>query len=139
MVALVNRRRASAIPIVLVVAALIIGLIGSAFAVPAALPSPAPDLSLVGQSDLTARPAPTPLGRYPTGAEATVIGSCVSGIDPKTVPTQIAQAFCVCTLNAFEQLYPTYDQFQQAIASGTITDALRTQISNRCVQAIVGG
>ena len=139
MVAHVNRRRASTIPIILVVAALVIGLIGSAFAVPASLPSPTPDVISIGRPDLTAPPAPTPLGRYPAGAEATVVGSCVSGIDPKTVPSQIAQAFCVCTLNAFEQLYPTYDQFQQAVASGTITDALRTQISNRCVQAIVGG
>ena len=139
MVALVTRRRASTIPIILVVAALVIGLIGSAFAAPAARPSPTPDVISIGQPDLTAPPAPTPLGRYPTSAEGTVVGSCVSGIDPKTVPSPIAQAFCVCTLNAFEQLYPTYDQFQQAIASGTITDALRTQISNRCVQAIVGG
>ena len=139
MVALVNRRWASTIPIILVVAALVIGLIGSAFAVPASLPSPTPDVISVGRPDVTAVPAPTPLGRYPASAEATVVGSCVSGIDPKTVPSQIAQSFCVCTLNAFEQLYPTYDQFQQAVASGAITDALRTQISNRCVQVIVGG
>jgi hypothetical protein len=45
----------------------------------------------------------------------------------------------VCTLNSFEQIYPTYDQFQAAIASGAITDQLRTQISTRCTQALIGG
>jgi hypothetical protein len=134
-----RRRRPSALPIILVVAALLIGLLGAAFAGPAISPAATPDVGSVGRSDQTAPPLPTPLGRYPASAEATVLGSCVSGIDPKTVPAQIAQAFCVCTLNAFEQLYPTYDQFQQAVAAGTITDQLRTQISNRCAQAIVGG
>lgn len=134
-----RRRRASAIPIIFVIAALLVGLIGATFAAPSARPSATPEVSSIGRPDLTAPPAPTPLGRYPVSAEATVVGSCVNGIDPQTVPTGIAQAFCICTLNAFEQLYPTYDQFQQAIASGTITDQLRTQISNRCAQAIVGG
>ena len=131
-------RRPSAIPIVIVVVVLIVGLIGAAFAAPPAQPSQDLPITRPGPAQ-TAPPFPTPFGRYPATAEATIVGSCVSGIDPKTVPAPIAQAFCVCTLNAFEQLYPTYDQFQQAIASGTITDALRTQISNRCVQAIVGG
>ena len=134
-----RRRRMSAIPIIVVIAALLVGLIGATFAAPAARPSATPEVSSIGRPDVTAPPAPTPLGRYPVSAEATVVGSCVNGIDPQTVPTGIAQAFCICTLNAFEQLYPTYDQFQQAIASGTITDQLRTQISNRCVQALVGG
>lgn len=137
-----RRRRASAFPIFVVVVLLLVGVIGATFAAPAARPSPTPDLpiSLPGQrSDVTAPPLPTPFGRYPATAEATIVGSCVSGIDPNTVPAPIAQAFCVCTLNAFEQLYPTYDRFQQGIASGAITDELRTQISNRCVQALVGG
>jgi len=134
-----RRRRASALPIVLVIAALLVGLLGATFAAPAARPSPTPEVSSIGRPDQTAPPLPTPLGRYPVSAEATVVGSCVNGIDPQTVPSGIAQAFCICTLNAFEQLYPTYEQFQQAIASGTITDQLRTQISNRCAQAIVGG
>ena len=134
-----RRRRASAIPIILVIAALLVGLIGATFAAPAARPAATPEVSSIGRSDATAPPLPTPFGRYPVSAEATVVGSCVNGIDPQTVPPAIAQAFCICTLNAFEQLYPTYEQFQQAIASGTITDQLRTQISNRCAQAIVGG
>ena len=100
---------------------------------------PTPDVVSIGQPDTTAVPLPTPSGRYPSSAEATIVGSCVNGIDPKTVPPQIAQAFCVCTLNSFEQLYPTYEQFQAAITSGTITDQLRTQISTRCTQALLGG
>lgn len=134
-----RRRRASAVPIVIVVVLLLIGLLGSTFTAPAVRSSPTPDSISTGQRDPSAPPVPTPFGRYPASAEATIVGSCVSGIDPNTVPAPIAQAFCVCTLNGFEQLYPAYDQFQQAIASGTITDALRTQISNRCVQALVGG
>ena len=128
-----------AVPIIIIVTLLVVGLIGSAFAAPAARPSPTPDLISIGQREPSGPPLPTPFGRYPAPAEATIVGSCISGIDPKTVPAPIAQAFCVCTLNGFEQLYPTYDQFQVAIASGTITDTLRTQISNRCVQALVGG
>lgn len=134
-----SRRHSSAVPIVIVVVLLLVGLIGSTFAAPAARPSPTPDVISFGQPDPSTPPLPTPFGRYPASAEAIIVGSCVNGIDPKTVPAPIGQAFCVCTLNAYEQLYPTYDQFQQAVASGTITDALRTQISNRCVQALVGG
>ena len=65
--------------------------------------------------------------------------SCVSGIAPATVPGPIAQAFCVCTLNKYEQLYPTYDAFQRAQTSGAITPQVITDISNRCAQQIVGG
>jgi hypothetical protein len=137
-----RRRRASAVPIIVVVVVLLIGLIGTTFAAPAARPaqqSTAP-VSLPGRSpDQTAVPLPTPLGRYPATAEVSLVRSCLSGIDPNTVPDPLAQAFCVCTLNAYEQLYPTYDRFQQGIASGTITDELRTQISTRCAQALVGG
>lgn len=139
---MIRRRRASAVPIIVVVVLLLVGLIGATFAAPAARPAPTPEgqLALPGQRSVaTAPPLPTPFGRYPVSAEATIVGSCVSGIDPNLVPGQIAQAFCVCTLNAYEQLYPTYDRFQQGIASGAITDELRTQISNRCVQALVGG
>jgi hypothetical protein len=138
-VALVKRGRPSSIPILIVVAFLLVGIIGSTFSAPAPRPTPTPDVISIGRSDPTAPPLPTPFGRYPAAAEATIVGSCVNGIDPKTVPPQIAQAFCVCTLNSFEQLYPTYDQFQAAIASGTITDELRTQISTRCTQALIGG
>jgi hypothetical protein len=134
-----RRKRPSAIPIVIVVVLLLVGIIGAMFTAPVARPSPTPDPISIGQPDATPVPLPTPFGRYPPSAEATIVGSCISGIDPKTVPTQIAQAFCVCTLNSFEQLYPTYDQFQSAIAAGTITDQLRTQISTRCTQALLGG
>jgi hypothetical protein len=127
------------VPIVIVVALLLVGLIGSMFSAPVSRPSPTPDSISIGQPDPTRVPLPTPFGRYPTSAEAAVVGSCVNGIDPRTVPPDIAQSFCVCTLNSFEQLYPTYDQFQSAIASGTITDQLRTQISTRCTQALLGG
>ncbi len=136
-----KRRRASAVPIVIIIALLLVGIIGSTFAAPPlATPSPAPDPISIGRPDTaTPVPLPTPFGRYPINAEATIVGSCVNGIDTKTVPPQIAQAFCVCTLNSFEQLYPTYDEFQSAIAAGTITDQLRTQISTRCTQALLGG
>lgn len=133
-----RRTRRSALPIVIVVVFLLVGLVGSLFTPPVA-PAATPDPIPVSRPGATAVPAPTPSGRYPATAEATIVGSCVNGIDPQTVPPQIAQAFCVCTLNAFEQLYPAYDQFQQAIAAGAITDQQRTQISTRCVQSIVGG
>lgn len=136
------RRRLSAVPIVIVIVLLLVGLIGSTMAAPAARPSPDIPTPVPGQlAAQTAPPAPlpTPLGRYPATSEATVVASCLSGIDPNTVPRPIGQAFCVCTLNAFEQLYPTYSAFQQAVASGAITDELRTQISNRCTQALLGG
>ena len=133
-------RRPSPIPIVIVVVVLIVGLIGAAFAAPAGDARRSQDIPITRPGPAqTAPPLPTPFGRYPTTAESTIVGSCVSGIDPKTVPALIAQAFCVCTLNAFEQLYPTYEQFQQALTSNAITDELRTQISNRCTQALLGG
>ena len=134
-----RRKRPSAIPIVIVVVLLLVGIIGSMFTAPVAQPSPTPDVISIGQPAGTPVPLPTPFGRYPQSAEATIVGSCVSGIDTQTVPPQIAQAFCVCTLNSFEQLYPTYDQFQAAISAGTITDQLRKQVSTRCTQALLGG
>ena len=134
-----RRTRPNPIPIVIVVALLLVGLIGSMFTAPVARPSPTPDVISIGQPDATPVPLPTPFGRYPQSAEATIVGSCVNGIDPTTVPAQIAQAFCVCTLNSFEQLYPTYDRFQAAVSAGAITDQLRTQISTRCTQALIGG
>ncbi|HAF10847.1 MAG TPA: hypothetical protein DCK98_12320 [Chloroflexi bacterium] len=134
--------RLSAVPIVFVIALLLIGTIATTFAMPAATPSPAPDLpvgSLPAFPNVTAPPTEMPLGRYPADAESAVVNSCVSGIDPNTVPAPIADAFCVCTLNKFEQLYPTYDEFQGAIGSGAITDQIKTDISNRCAVQIVGG
>jgi hypothetical protein len=131
--------RLSAVPIIFVIALLLFGTIATTLAVPAASPTPLPIGSLPAFPDFTAPPTATPLGRYPSNTESTILGSCVSGIDPSTVPAPIAQAFCVCTLNAYEQLYPTYDEFQRASGSGAITDALKTEVSNRCARQIVGG
>jgi hypothetical protein len=142
-VARVSRRRdgprLSAIPIVFVVALLLVGTVATTLAEPGGSPSPPPAVTLPVFPNVTAPPTRTPSGRYPAGAEAAIVGSCVSGIDSKTVPAQIAQAFCVCTLNKYEQLYPTYDDFQRATASGAITEAVTTEISNRCAVEIVGG
>lgn len=133
-----SRRRLSAVPIIAVVALLLVGLIGTTLtAAPAARPSA--DLALPSVPNASSRPAPTPLGRYPRTAEASIVGSCVAGIDRNTVPPPIAQAFCVCVLNGYEQVWPSYEDFAQATTAGTISEDRKTQISNRCVQAIVGG
>jgi len=134
----------SAVPIVVAVALLLVGTLATTLAVPSAAPtpSPTPDLptgSLPAFPDVTAPPTETPFGRYPASAESGPISACVAGIDPKTVPGPIAQAFCVCTVNEYEQLYPTYPVFQRATASGAITDTVKTGVSNRCAQQIVGG
>jgi len=134
-----RRRRLSAVPIVFVIALLIVGTVATTFVLPASAPSPAPSDSLPAFPNATAPPTETPFGRYPASAEAGVVTSCVSGIDPATVPGPIAQAFCVCTLNKYELLYPTYDEFQRAQTSGAITKQITTDISNRCAQQIVGG
>ena len=137
--------RLGAVPIIFAIGLLLVGTIATTLSVPSASPTPAPSLpdlpgaSLPALPDVTAPPSETPLGRYPVSAESGVVGACVSGIDPKTVPGPIAQAFCVCTLNKFEQLYPTYDEFQRATASGALTDKVKTDISNRCALQIVGG
>ena len=148
MVARVSRRRRGdrprlgAVPIVLIIAFLLVGTLATTLSVPQASPSATPDLpagSLPPFNDATAPPTQTPSGRYPPDAEASLVNTCVSGIDANTVPGPIAAAFCVCTLNRFEQLYPTYDQFQQATTSGAFTDQLKTAISNACAVQIVGG
>jgi hypothetical protein len=144
MVAHVSRSRPdgpslSAVPIVFVIVLLLIGTVATTLAIPGASPTPLPAGSLPVPPDLTAPPTQTPLGRYPTSTESTIVGACVLGIDPNTVPAPIAQAFCVCTLNRYEQLFPTYDEFQRATGSGAVTDALKTDISNGCAQQIVGG
>ena len=134
--------RLSAVPIVIVIALLLVGTLATTLSIPGASPSPAPDLPTGGVPvfpDVTAPPTATPLGRYPAAAESAVVGSCISGIDPNTVPGPIAAAFCVCTLNKFEQLYPTYDEFQRATTSGALTDQMKTSISNQCAVQIVGG
>src|SRR5690348_13488697 len=96
-----RRRRLSAVPIIVVIGLLLVGTVATTLALPPASPpvSSAPDVSLPPFVQPTAPPTETPLGRYPASAEAGVVTSCVSGIDPATVPGPIAQAFCVCTLN----------------------------------------
>jgi hypothetical protein len=134
--------RLSAVPIVIVIALLLAGTLATTLSIPSASPAPTPDLptgSLPPLVDVTAPPTETPLGRYPASAESGLVGSCVSGIDPNTVPGPIAAAFCVCTVNKFERLYPTYDEFQRATASGALTDQQKTDISNACAVQIVGG
>ena len=100
---------------------------------------PAPEESLLPFVAPTAPPTETPFGRYPATAETGLISACVSGIDPNTVPGPIAQAFCVCTVNKYEQLYPTYEDFQRATSSGAITDKAKTDVANQCARQIVGG
>ena len=147
MVARVSRRRRdgprlSAVPIVFVIALLLVGTIATTLSVSSPSPSPIPVLpteSLPALPDVTAPPTETPMGRYPASAESGLIGACVSGIDPKTVPAPIGQAFCVCTVNMYEQLYPTFDEFQRASAAGAITDQVKTDVANRCARQIVGG
>jgi hypothetical protein len=136
-----RRRRLSAVPIVFVIALLLIGTVATTLALPASAPSPAPTDSLpaLPNPNLTAPPTETPFGRYPTSAETGLISACVSGIDPNTVPGPIAQAFCVCTVNKYEQLYPTYEDFQRATSSGAITDKAKTDVANQCARQIVGG
>lgn len=137
-----DRPRLGAVPIVLIIAFLLVGTLATTLSVPPASPSPTPELpvgSLPPFSDATAPPTQTPSGRYPADAEASLVNTCVSGIDPNTVPGPIAAAFCVCTLNRFEQTYPTYDEFQRATTSGAFTDQMKTDISNACALQIVGG
>ncbi|HEV2249565.1 MAG TPA: hypothetical protein VGT60_03555 [Candidatus Limnocylindria bacterium] len=136
--------RLSALPIVVVIVLLLVGTLATTLAFPAASPPPPPSSDLPGGAlpslpDITAPPTETPFGRYPPTAESGLIGSCVSGIDPNTVPGPIAQAFCVCTVNRYEQLYPTYDEFQRASGSGAINDTVKTAVANQCARQIVGG
>lgn len=84
-------------------------------------------------------PSPSTLGRFAQKDEATFIASCVADAPANSVPIAIAQAFCVCTLNAYETMYPSYESLTAALASGALTEPTRTQISNRCVQSILGG
>lgn len=134
--------RLSAVPIIFVAVLLLVGTVATTLTIPSASPSPTPYVpigALPSFPDITAPPTETPARRYPATSETTILSACVSGIDPKTVPGPIAEAFCVCTLNKFEQLYPTYDEFQRATSSGALTEQLKTDISNRCAQQIVGG
>ena len=147
MVARVSRRRRDgprlgALPIVFIVVLLLVGTLATTLAFPASTPAPSPDVptgSLPALPDITAPPTETPFGRYPPTAESGLIGACAAGIDPNTVPAPIAQAFCVCTVNKYEQLYPTYQEFQSASAAGAITDAVKTDVANQCALRIAGG
>jgi len=132
--------RLAAVPIIFVIVVLLVGTLATTLALPAASsPSPLPVGSQTAFPDPTAPPTQMPLGRYPAAAETGLITACVSGIDPNTVPGPIAQAFCVCTVNAYEQLYPAYEEFQRASGSGAITDKVKTDVANQCARQIVGG
>ncbi len=136
--------RLSAVPIIFVIALLLVGTLATTLVIPAAQPTPLPTPfptsgGLPAFPDLTAPPTETPFGRYPSSAEAGLVTACISGIDAATVPGPIAQAFCVCTVNKYEQLYPTYEGFQSANAAGAITDQIKTDVANRCARQIVGG
>lgn len=131
--------RLSAVPVIFVIVLVLVGTIATTLALPSAAPSPSPRSPSGSQPDITAAPTETPLGRYPASAESGLISSCVAGIDPNTVPGPIAQAFCVCTVNRYEQLYPTYETFERASGSGAISDKVKTDIANQCARQIVGG
>ena len=136
-----RRRRLGAVPIVFAIALLLIGTIATTLAIPSSAPA-TPEPPVVALPPLTngiAPPTETPSGRYPAAAESGLVTSCVGGIDPNTVPGPIAQAFCVCTVNRYEQLYPSYDEFQHASGSGAITDKVKTDVANQCARQIVGG
>ena len=136
-----RRRRLGAVPIVFAIALLLVGTIATTLALPASAPSPgpsAPDLPAFTGGG-TAPPTETPSRRYPETAESGLISSCIAGIDPNTVPGPIAQAFCVCTVNRYEQLYPSYDEFQRASGSGAMSDKVKTDVANQCARRILGG
>lgn len=135
-----RRRRLGAVPIVFAIALLLIGTIATTLAIPSSAPAtPEPPVALPPVTNGIAPPTETPSGRYPAAAESALVTSCVGGIDPNTVPGPIAQAFCVCTVNRYEQLYPSYDDFQRASGSGAITDKVKTDVANQCARQIVGG
>lgn len=135
-----RRRRLGAVPIVFAIALLLVGTIATTLALPASAPPPGPSApDLPAFTGGTAPPAETPSGRYPAAAESSLVSSCVAGIDPNTVPGPIAQAFCVCTVNRYEQLYPSYDEFQRASGSGAISDKVKTDVANQCARRILGG
>lgn len=84
-------------------------------------------------------PTLEPEHKFAAADENTFIGSCIADLPSKDVPQPVAQAFCVCTLNAYEDMYPTYQSLNDALASGALTEQTRARISSRCVTAILGG
>lgn len=135
-----RRRRLGALPIVFAIAFLLVGTIATTLAMPSSAPTtPEPSVALPPSTGGTAPPTETPSGRYPATAESGLVSSCVAGIDPNTVPGPIAQAFCVCTVNRYELLYPSYDDFQRASGSGALTDKVKSDVANACARQIVGG
>jgi hypothetical protein len=135
-----TRRRLGPIAAIVIVVFLVVGIVGTTLSLPAPSASPVVPLGeLAAVPAGTPRAAETPSGRFAPTDEAAIVGSCLNGIDQNTVPAPIAQTFCVCVLNRYEQLYPSYQAFQAAAQSGRLTEQVTTEISNRCVQAIVGG
>lgn len=105
-------------------------------------PTPTPPLAATFTPSLSA-PGPgdtlAPLHKFAADQENGFIASCMSDPSSASVPQGVAQAFCVCTLNQYETMYPSYDALQAAQKSGALDENTRTQIANRCVSAILGG
>lgn len=137
-----QRARLSAVPLVIV--ALIVAVLAG-FAGLAGRAAPAPTESPTAFTPPPALPtpgaiaSPDTLHKFAAADESAFITSCVADLPPSSVPQQVAQAFCVCTLNAYEDRYPSYEALNAALASGALDQQTRTQIANGCVQAILGG
>ena len=129
-----------------VVPAIFVTLLLVAFAVglgasqrPPASPSPAVVSFRPTPGVSAAIPTVEPEHKFAAADENTFIGSCVADLPASDVPPPVAQAFCVCTLNTYEDMYPTYRALNDALASGALTDQTRSSIASRCVTAILGG
>ena len=125
-----------AIFVTLLLVALAVG-IGAAQRPPSSTPAVATFFPTSGAS--VAIPTLEPEHKFAAGDENTFIGSCVADLPNSDVPPPVAQAFCVCTLNAYEDMYPTYKALNDALSSGALTEQTRSSIASRCVTAILGG
>ena len=103
---------------------------------PAASPSPAATSPLVTTPPVG---SPATLGRFGAAQEQTYLSACESDSSAGSVPPSVAAAFCVCTLNQYEMLYPSYDAMQAAAGSGALDQKTRDDISQRCVRSVLGG
>src|SRR5207248_7676811 len=115
----------------IVVVALFVALAATAgLASRPAAPSATPPVATLSAGAVPSGPAetPGPLHLYAADQETTFLSSCVADLPPGNVPQPVAEAFCICTLNSYETMYPTYDALRAAQTSGALTDATRTQI-----------